>query len=147
MQPYFRGFARIMVSARGCKRSFLLTPICRPAIASDISPKALTNAQAMICRAKKKLIWGVACALACAPFASALAQQPQQDRDAVAQPAQRFTLEDDAQPRRSGPARAASILWQGVPLRDAVARLKPLFADTVFVDRRVNPNVPRSHFG
>lgn len=35
----------------------------------------------------------------------------------------------------------ATIHWQGVPLRDAIGRLKPLFDEPVFVDRRVNPDM------
>lgn len=45
----------------------------------------------------------------------------------------------------SAPARAsqrtATIHWQRVPLRDAIGRLHALFDDTVFVDRRVDPNM------
>ena len=37
--------------------------------------------------------------------------------------------------------RTATIHWRDVPLGDAVARLKPLFAETIFVDRRVDPNL------
>jgi hypothetical protein len=44
-----------------------------------------------------------------------------------------------AQPR--GPRPTATIHWQGVPLREAIGRLQPLFDEPVFVDRRVDPNV------
>src|SRR3954451_3053817 len=37
--------------------------------------------------------------------------------------------------------RTATIHWQRVPLRDAIGRLRDLFDDTVFVDRRVDPNM------
>jgi hypothetical protein len=37
--------------------------------------------------------------------------------------------------------RTATIHWQRVPLRDALGRLHALFDDTVFVDRRVDPNM------
>jgi type II secretory pathway component GspD/PulD (secretin) len=37
--------------------------------------------------------------------------------------------------------RSATIHWQRVPLRDAVGRLRALFDEPVFVDRRVDPNV------
>jgi hypothetical protein len=35
----------------------------------------------------------------------------------------------------------AAIHWQGVTLRDAIARLRPLFDQPVFVDRRVDPEI------
>lgn len=34
----------------------------------------------------------------------------------------------------------ATIHWQKVPLRDAVGRMRPLFDEAVFVDRRIDPN-------
>src|SRR5436190_5410430 len=37
--------------------------------------------------------------------------------------------------------RTATIHWQRVPLRDALARLQALFVDTVFVDRRIDPSM------
>lgn len=37
--------------------------------------------------------------------------------------------------------RTATIHWQRVPLRDALSRLHTLFDDSVFVDRRVDPNM------
>jgi hypothetical protein len=37
--------------------------------------------------------------------------------------------------------RTATIHWQRVPLRDALARLHALFDDAVFVDRRVDPSM------
>jgi hypothetical protein len=37
--------------------------------------------------------------------------------------------------------RTATIHWQRVPLRDALARLHTLFDDTVFVDRRIDPSM------
>ena len=37
--------------------------------------------------------------------------------------------------------RTATIHWQRVPLRDALARLRSLFDDAVFVDRRIDPNM------
>ena len=39
------------------------------------------------------------------------------------------------------PQRTATIHWQRVPLRDALGRLHTLFADPVFVDRRIDPNM------
>lgn len=36
---------------------------------------------------------------------------------------------------------SATIHWQHVPLRDALHRLEDLFNQTVFLDRRVNPNL------
>ncbi len=45
-------------------------------------------------------------------------------------------------PIQDAPARrTAAIHWRQVPLRDAVARLNRLFDETVFVDRRVDPNL------
>jgi hypothetical protein len=51
-----------------------------------------------------------------------------------------------AAPRPTGEAtirrpakRTANIHWQRVPLREAIGRLRDLFEDTVFVDRRVDP--------
>lgn len=37
--------------------------------------------------------------------------------------------------------RTASIHWQDLPLRDAISRLKDLFSETVFVDRRIDPGL------
>jgi hypothetical protein len=37
--------------------------------------------------------------------------------------------------------RSATIHWQRVPLRDAIGRLRALFDDIVFVDRRVDPGM------
>jgi hypothetical protein len=37
--------------------------------------------------------------------------------------------------------RTATIHWQRVPFRDAIGRLHALFDDTIFVDRRVDPNM------
>ena len=37
--------------------------------------------------------------------------------------------------------RSASIQWERVPLRDAVARVAKLFDETVFIDRRVDPDL------
>jgi hypothetical protein len=37
--------------------------------------------------------------------------------------------------------RTATIHWQRVPLRDALARLHTLFDDAVFVDRRIDPSM------
>jgi hypothetical protein len=37
--------------------------------------------------------------------------------------------------------RSATIHWQRVPLRDAIGRLRALFDDTVFVDRRIDPSM------
>ncbi len=42
---------------------------------------------------------------------------------------------------RHGTQPTATIHWQRVPLRDALQRLKSLFDETVFVDRRVDPNL------
>jgi type II secretory pathway component GspD/PulD (secretin) len=36
--------------------------------------------------------------------------------------------------------RMHSIHWQRVPISDAIQRLKPLFEETIFVDRRVDPS-------
>jgi hypothetical protein len=41
---------------------------------------------------------------------------------------------------RAAQPRAVSIHWRRVPLRDVVRRLEDVFNETVFVDRRVDPN-------
>jgi hypothetical protein len=54
----------------------------------------------------------------------------------------RLSLEADSAPnRRQNTSRKASIHWQGVSLRDAIARLRPLFDQPLFVDRRVDPEM------
>jgi hypothetical protein len=40
---------------------------------------------------------------------------------------------------RESARRTAAVHWQGVPLRDAVARLGTLFDDRVVIDRRIDP--------
>jgi hypothetical protein len=40
----------------------------------------------------------------------------------------------------AAPHRTATIHWQNVPLSEAIRRLKPLFNDAVFADRRVDPS-------
>jgi hypothetical protein len=40
---------------------------------------------------------------------------------------------------RESARRTAAIHWQGVPLRDAAARIGGLFGDRVFIDRRIDP--------
>jgi len=56
-------------------------------------------------------------------------------------PKPRIALETESAPRRRAPRQTATIHWQGVPLRDAIGRLKPLFDEAVFVDRRVDPGL------
>lgn len=46
-----------------------------------------------------------------------------------------------AAPGAVGSGRSATIHWQGVATGDAIARLRALFDETVFVDRRVDPNL------
>jgi hypothetical protein len=43
--------------------------------------------------------------------------------------------------QRGGPSleRTATVQWQRVPLQNALSRLKPVFLEPVFVDRRVDP--------
>lgn len=53
----------------------------------------------------------------------------------------RISLESPRESQRRGPRQTAAIHWQGVPLGEAIGRLKPLFAETVFVDRRVDPEL------
>src|SRR5262245_7935263 len=52
----------------------------------------------------------------------------------------RLSVEADKAPRRTGPRQTATIHWQGVTLAEAIARLKPLFDEPVFLDRRIDPN-------
>jgi hypothetical protein len=54
--------------------------------------------------------------------------------------AQQLTLDEEKGQRRRVPRQTATIHWQGVTLGDAIARLRPVFDDTVFIDRRVDPN-------
>ncbi|HVT28481.1 MAG TPA: hypothetical protein VHE81_10755 [Lacipirellulaceae bacterium] len=42
---------------------------------------------------------------------------------------------------RQAPHRIATIHWQRVPLREALGRLQPVFGETVFADRRVDPQL------
>jgi hypothetical protein len=53
----------------------------------------------------------------------------------------RLSLDTERKPPRRGPRQTATIHWQSVPLGDAIGRLKPLFDETVFVDRRVDPSL------
>jgi hypothetical protein len=77
--------------------------------------------------------WLIVAIVVGAMGANVLAQTP------AAQP--RLKLEPDSEPnRRQSERRTASIHWQGVSLKDAVARLRPLFDQSVFVDRRVDPD-------
>jgi hypothetical protein len=74
------------------------------------------------------LLAGLAMVVVCG---SASAQTP---------PNSRLNLEpDSATPRRQASRQTASIHWQGLSLRDAIARLRPLFDQAVYVDRRVDP--------
>jgi len=77
------------------------------------------------------------CAMLCAVEPAAAqprrgAPPPVQDR--------KLSLDAPPEPQRRGPRQTASIHWQDVPLGEAVARLRPLFAEVVFVDRRVDPD-------
>ena len=53
----------------------------------------------------------------------------------------RLSLENEGATgqRRRAPRQTATIHWQGVTLGDAIGRLRPLFDDTVLLDRRVDP--------
>lgn len=52
----------------------------------------------------------------------------------------RLDLESRSE-QRSRPARQnATIHWQGVALGDVIVRLRPLFPETVFIDRRIDPD-------
>ncbi|HEX3601209.1 MAG TPA: hypothetical protein VHU84_13750 [Lacipirellulaceae bacterium] len=73
-----------------------------------------------------------------------LSSRAQDDRDAKslgisATPREKSNAAHSSAARSSRPT--ATIHWQGVPLRDAIARLQPLFDEPVFVDRRVNPDM------
>jgi hypothetical protein len=65
-------------------------------------------------------------------------------RVAYAEPgelSQKLNLEPAARERSGQARRTATIHWQGVPLREAIARLRPLFSDAIFLDRRVDPEL------
>ena len=53
----------------------------------------------------------------------------------------RLSLDEAGSPSQHHPARSVTIDWQRVPLCEAIGRLKPLFEETVFVDRRVDPSL------
>lgn len=53
---------------------------------------------------------------------------------------QRIVLEPAAS-ATAKPRGTSTVHWQGVPLREAVERLQPLFDERVFVDRRVDPGM------
>ena len=55
--------------------------------------------------------------------------------------APRLTLEPEGEQRQRAVRQSATVHWQGVSLGDAVARLRPLFDDTIFLDRRVDPEL------
>ncbi len=78
-------------------------------------------------------IWGLALA---GVFLSSPRVAAQSD---TAKP--RLTLEAVRPQRRPAQRQTATIHWQGVPLREAIGRLKPLFDETVFVDRRADPGL------
>jgi hypothetical protein len=88
----------------------------------------------LIYRDRWNVRWIVAVFAICAAGATVSAQSP---------PAKsRLHLEPDSAPnRRQSTSRTASIHWQGVSLRDAIARLRPLFDQPLFVDRRVDPEL------
>jgi hypothetical protein len=54
--------------------------------------------------------------------------------------AQQLTLDEERASSRRSPRKTATIHWQGVTLGDVVDRLRPVFDDTVFIDRRVDPS-------
>lgn len=61
-------------------------------------------------------------------------------KDDRAGPKQRIVLEPAAS-TIAEPRGTSTIHWQGVPLREAVERLQPLFDERIFVDRRVDPDM------
>lgn len=61
--------------------------------------------------------------------------------EAPSAPERRISLDAPRDSQRRGPRQTAAIHWQGVPLGEAIARLKPLFAEMVFIDRRVDPEL------
>ena len=91
----------------------------------------------MISRRPADLTGGLTLLAACL----ACSALPAQSGGKVAAPSKpRLSLAaTTAQPR--GPRPTATIHWQGVPLREAIGRLQPLFDEPVFVDRRVDPNI------
>jgi type II secretory pathway component GspD/PulD (secretin) len=87
----------------------------------------------LIYRAQQKWMWGLVVLSVWLTCDVAAAQSD------GAKP--RLSLDPSRSPRRQAPRQTATIHWQSVPLRDAIARLKPLFDETVFVDRRVDPTL------
>jgi hypothetical protein len=97
--------------------------------------KGLTTALAHACtrRGSRKtvlILAGCAVQVMCgwSFYKDAFAKQPQSARER-------------AQQRRAPGQRTASINWERVPLRDAIARVSELFDRTVFIDRRVDPDL------
>lgn len=118
-------------------------------------PFLLTSKSVMPGTTARKIPKGLTSLLTLAPHASALGRTIAEKLPAaavfwcwmglVAAPA----LWGAAPPDTPAPAtgrtmqqtrRTATIHWQRVPLRDALARLRQLFDERVFVDRRVDPN-------
>lgn len=89
-------------------------------------------------RSRKLLISGLTLLGACITCLRLPAQNGAEAKSSVKP---RLSLDASEAPDRRGPRQTATIHWQGVPLRDAIGRLKPLFDETVFVDRRVDPNL------
>jgi len=88
----------------------------------------------LIYRSRWNMCWFIAMVAIVAVCATVSAQSTQTKP--------RLNLEPDSAPTRRQTARqTASIHWQGVSLRDVIARLRPLFDQPVFVDRRVDPDL------
>ena len=92
----------------------------------------------MILRTQRFLLVGVALVAACVACSRAAAQLDEKSGAAKRQ----LSLEAKESPtrRRSTSRQTATIHWRGVPLREAIGRLKSLFDEAVFVDRRVDPS-------
>lgn len=91
----------------------------------------------MILRTQRFLLVGVALVGACVACSRAAAQRDEKSGTAKRQ----LSLEANEAPTRQRKSRqTATIHWRGVPLCEAIDRLKPLFDVAVFVDRRVDPS-------
>lgn len=84
------------------------------------------------------LLWKLLVGVGVAAFCCGLRAQDDVDRrDKTRAPRQRIAAGDPVKTSQ----RTATIHWQRVPLRDALARLHSLFDDTVFADRRIDPDM------
>lgn len=92
----------------------------------------------LILRVKQRTFGGVAI---CAILAATERAPAQETRSPSNSTERRISIEAPRETKRRGPRQTAGIHWQGVPLDEAITRLRTLFPETIFVDRRVDPEV------